>query len=165
MKVKLLIITLTVTSLLGCAPRPAVRAEFTALPSLEKGFGRMYISAGTMSGVDLWSDHQVGPVFINQKNVGSTAKDEHIAVDLLAGTYEVYCTQNKPEKNLIEKRKITIQDRKSSYYACQMEMHGAGGFFGALGALASEYITKSYIDEGTLENPNSRLVSYLKFRK
>lgn len=148
-------------TLSGCASRPATRAEYSELPPLESGWSRLYLSAGTQSGIKLWSVHQVGPVFINDQRVGTNAKDEHFVVDLRPGTYEAYCTPEEPEKNFTEKRHFTFAANEARYLACDMEPKGAGMYFGLIGALASEHLTKSYLQDRPLD-PTSRLVSYKK---
>jgi len=148
----------------GCASRPATRAEYVGLPPLANGWSRMYVSAGIMSGVKLWSVHQVGPVFINNQHVGATAKDEHFAVDLLPGTYEAYCTPEQPYRNFIDKRQLTFKAGETRYFACDMAPKGVGMYFGLIGALASEYLTNTYLEERPMDNPNSKLVSYKKLQ-
>jgi hypothetical protein len=148
----------------GCASRPDIRQEHTNLPALESGWGRVYVSAGKMNRVRLWSVHQVGPVYINNKNIGSTAKDEHIAVDLMLGEYEVYCEPHEPNKNYPERKTIKVTSNQEYYFACDMTNKGIGGSLGLLGVMASKYITKSYLDARPLDNPNSKLVSYTKLK-
>lgn len=150
-------------TLSGCASRPATRAEYSGMPPLESGWSRVFLSAGTQSGVKLWSVHQVGPVFINDQRVGTNAKDEHLVVDLRPGTYEAYCTPEEPEKNFAEKRQFTFAANETRYLACDMEPKGAGMYFGLIGALASEYLTKSYLQDRPLD-PISKLVSYRKLQ-
>ncbi len=86
----------------GCASAPAPRPELEGLGSLDQNLSRIYVSAGELGGRKLWSVNQVGPFFINDKKVGSTAKNEYSVVDLLPGTYEIYCTQEKPDKKTIQ---------------------------------------------------------------
>ena len=148
----------------GCAPRPAMRSEYTDLPQLEDGWSRIHVTAGKMSFARLWSTGQVGPFFINDQQVGSTAKDEHFIVDLLPGTYEVHCTTQEPQKKLhMEKREITFRAGEKRYFACDMATT-AGGNFGLIGALASKYTARIYLDERPFDNPNSKLVSYKKLQ-
>lgn len=116
-----------------------------------------------MSGIKLWSVHQVGPVYINNQRVGSTAKDEHSIVDVLPGTHEAYCAPEEPEKNLAEKRQLTFGAGETHYLACDMEPKGAGMYFGLIGALASDYLTKTVLNEKPLD-ANSRLVAYTKLQ-
>ena len=161
MKRRSLAAILIVLSMIGCAARPAQRPEYTRLPPLESGWSRMYVSAGKMAGVKLWSLHQVGPVFINDQEVGSTAKDEHFVVDLLHGTYEAYCTPEQPDKNLIEKRRFTFKDGETRYFSCDMYHYPEG--FGLSGYQASVYITRTYLEERPM-GANSKLVSYSKLK-
>lgn len=163
MKLKLIALLIISMFISACAPQPAVRSEYTALPGLQKGMSRIFVSAGKTSGVRLWSVHQVGPVYINNRQVGSTAKDEYIAVDLRPGTYEVYCSPEKPEKNKIIKTSITITAGQKLNLVCDMEQEGAGGMFGLLGAIAAEYLTRTVLVEREMDNPQSRLVSYKRF--
>ena len=148
----------------GCAARPEIRPEYVGLPKLENGWSRIYFSAGTMSGIKLWSVHQVGPVFINNQNVGMNGKDEHLVVDVLPGTYEAYCAPLEQEKNFNEKRQFTFISGETRYLACDMAPKGAGMYFGLIGALASEHLTKTYLNEKPLD-PASKLVSYKKFQE
>jgi uncharacterized protein DUF2846 len=148
----------------GCASRPVTRAEYSGLPPLDTGWSRLYFSAGKMSGVKLWSVHQVGPIYINNKRVGSDAKDEHFVVDVLPGTYEAYCTPEEPEKNFAEKQQFTFGAGETHYLVCDMEPKGAGMYFGLIGALASEYTTKTYLHEKQQMDANSRLVAYNQFK-
>ena len=164
MKRTLFIVAAIALIMTGCAARPAMRTEYVGLLPLESGWSRIYVSAGTMSGVKLWSVHQVGPVFINNQLVGATAKDEHFAVDLLPGTYEAYCTPEQPYKTFIEKRQFTFMVGETRYFACDMDSKGVGMMFGLVGALASEYLTKAYLEEKPMDNPKSKLVSYKKLQ-
>src|SRR6266487_904686 len=127
-------------------------------------FSAVVATALIMTGVKLWSVHQVGPVFINNQNVGSTAKDEHFVVDLLPGIYEAYCTPEQSEKNFIEKRQFTFKAGETRYFACDMGPKGPGMYFGLIGVLASEYLTQTYLEERPMDNPNSKLVSYKKLQ-
>ncbi|MFO7605816.1 MAG: hypothetical protein R6W72_05925 [Desulfurivibrionaceae bacterium] len=53
---KYLIVAIALTSLTAClAARPPVRVEIPDLPSLEDGWSRVFIGAGVMNGVKLWS--------------------------------------------------------------------------------------------------------------
>lgn len=152
-----------VVLLSACASRPPARSELTQLPALGATNSRIYISAGTTSGVKLWSVAQVGPVSINGKPVGQTAKDEHFVVDLAAGTYELSCEPLEPEKNLAEKRSISFALGETKYLACSMAPHGVGSMFGLIGALASTYLTKSFLEEHKFDVQSSKLVGYVRF--
>lgn len=147
----------------GCAARPEQRPLYKeGLPPLEEGWSRVYISAGSMSGVKLWSVHQVGPVYINDQQVGSTAKNEHFVVDLMPGTYEAHCTPEEPYKNYVEKREFTFEAGEVRYLSCDQASKGVGMAFGLIGALLSEYVTKSYLKEKDSIDSSSKLVSYRK---
>lgn len=159
-----IVVTIIVQILTGCAARPAIRQEHVGLPPLESSWSRMYVSAGFMNGIKLWSVHQVGPVFVNNELVGTTAEDEHLAIDLPPGTYEAYCTPEQPYKNFIEKRQVTFMAGETRHFACDMDSKGVGLAFGLIGALASEYVTKTYLEERPMDNPKSKLVSYKKLR-
>ena len=148
--------------LIGCASRPAPRETFSALPPLEQGWARLYVSAGLQNGVRLWSVHQVGPVYINNQRVGSTAKDEHFVLDLSPGSYEAYCTPQDPVKNFAEKRQFTFKAGETRYLACDMEP-GTGASFGLVGAIAADYLTTSHLVDRPLE-ATSKLVGYKKLR-
>lgn len=161
MKGKLIPSILFVSLLASCAASPPVRNELTALPGLSNGWGRILVGAGKMNGIRLWSVHQVGPVYLDGKDVGSTAKNEYIAVDVKPGTYEAYCTQDEPVKNYIKKSSITIKSGETKSFACDMATYGAGAAFGALGALASDYLTQSFLVERNV-SADSKLVSYKK---
>lgn len=154
----------TALVLTGCATRPEVRPEYVGLPLLESGWSRVYLSAGTMSGIKLWSVHQVGPVFINNQNVGTNGKDEHLVVDVLPGTYEAYCAPLKPDRNFSEKHQFTFSPGETRYLACGMGPKGVGMYFGLIGALASEHLTKTYLKDKPLDAA-SKLVSYRKFQE
>lgn len=145
----------------GCASGPPTRAEISGLPLLDSAWSRVYVSAGVnKAGFKLWNVGQVGPVFINGQNVGSTAKDEHFVVDVPPGSYEAYCHPEQPDKNLPEKRQFTFKAGETRYLACNME-HGAGVAFGLIGTLASDYLSKSFLVDRPLDS-NSKLVSYRK---
>ena len=152
-----------VVLLTACASRPPARTEFSQLPQLDAANSRLYISAGTIIGVRLWSVKQVGPVYINAKRVGQTAKDEHFVIDLAPGTYELSCEPLEPEKNLVEKRSMTFTAGQTKFLACSMASEGVGGMFGLVGALASRYLTKSYLEEHKLDSRSSKLVAYAKY--
>ena len=149
----------------GCAASPAKRPEYVSLPPLDAGWSRVYFGAGTMGGLKLWSVHQVGPVFINNQLVGSTAKNEYFAVDLLPGTYEGYCVPEQPEKNFIDKRHFAFKAGETRYFACDMEEKGLGMNLGLIGALVSEYLTQTHLEEKPESDPDSRLVAYMKLQE
>ena len=159
----------------GCVSAPPERAEYAGLSQRESGWSRIYVSAGKMEGVgaELRSVQQVGPVFIDNRRVGSTAKGEHFIVDLMPGTYEVYCMPEQPEKNFVEKSQFTFKAGEIRYFACDMKSMNVtsstvGSMFGALGAAiaysASEYVSKTYLAERPMDDPKSKLVSYKKLQ-
>lgn len=155
--------TIALVSLLAaCAARPPARPEVATLPPLDASLSRIFVSAGMSSGVKLWSVKQVGPVYFNGRQVGVTAKDEHFVVDVKPGTYEVSCQPLEPEKNFVEKRSMTFFAGQTTYLACDMAPQGAGAMFGLIGALASQYLTKSYLEERKLEPKSSKLVGYAR---
>ena len=160
---KKFITAVTATALLaGCAARPPERDAIASLPTLDSGLSRVYVTAGEAPyGVRLWSVHQVGPVSFNGNQVGTTAKGEHFVVDLPPGEYEVACSPSEPEKNYTEKSQMTFTAGATHYLACDLTNKGAGGYFGAIGALASEYVTKTFLVERPLY-PDSKLVTYTK---
>jgi len=141
------------------------------VPPLESGLSRLKITSGKISWARLWAVGQVGPVFINDQQIWSTAKDEYIIVDLLPGIYELSWTPGSPDKNFTEKRKVTFQAGETRHFACDMAQKGAGVgmYFGLIGALVesqlSEYLTKSYLEERPMDNPDSTLVAYKKFNE
>ncbi len=147
----------------ACASRPPARSELSQLPQLDAANSRLYISAGVSSGVKLWSVKQVGPVYINGKRAGQTAKDEHFVVDVLAGSYELSCEPLEPEKNLVERRSMSFAAGQTSFLACTLASEGAGGAFGLIGALVSTYLTKSFLEEHKLDTQSSKLVGYTKY--
>lgn len=155
-----LVLTLIIS---GCATRPIPRPDYSGLPPLEDGWSRLYLSAGKMSGIKLWSVHQVGPVYINDQLVGNNAKDEHFIVDVRPGTYEATCSPGDPDKNFVEKRQFTFKAGETRYLACDMAPKGAGMYFGLIGALASEYLTKTYLSDEPIDS-KSRLVEYKKLK-
>jgi hypothetical protein len=149
--------------LVGCAARPPARAEYPGIIApLQEGWGRVYVSAGKMDGMTkLSSVYQVGPVYLNGQQVGSTAKGEHFIIDLLPGTYEASCSPEEPDKNFTEQRPFRLAAGQTKYLACEMVPKGPGMYFGLVGALASTYLTKTYLTETPLE-AGSRLVAYTR---
>jgi len=158
-KILLLLIVLILS---GCASSSPPRPEYTNLPPLEKGWGRIYVGAGSSNGVKLWSVHQVGPVFINEQRAGSVAKNEHIAVDLLPGTYEAHWVPDEPEKFHVEKTAITIKAGETRYFTCDLE-NRVGTAFGLVGAIASDYLQNGRLTEQPSLDSSSKLASYRKF--
>jgi hypothetical protein len=157
-----LIVAIALTSLTAClAARPPARVEISDLPALEDCWSRVFIDAGVTNGVKLWSVHQVGPVYFNGEEVGTTARDEHFAVDVKPGDYEVSCQPHEPAKNFVEKRSVSLGARETKYFICNMASgSGIWAGLGLIGALAAEYHTKSYLEERPIETKNSKLVGY-----
>jgi hypothetical protein len=153
---------LPIIVLAGCAARPTVREAYSgSLSPLQSGWSRVYVSAGKSSGIKMWSVHQVGPVEFNGQLVGHTSKDEHFVLDVLPGTYEASCSPQEPDKNFTEKRQFTFAAGETKYLACDMAPKGAGMYFGLIGALASTYLTKTYLTDAPLE-VTSKLVGYTR---
>ncbi|MBC8473148.1 MAG: hypothetical protein H8D56_27125 [Planctomycetes bacterium] len=152
--------------LTGCASRPVPRPMYTNdVPPLENGWSRLKITSGKMSWARLWAVGQVGPVFVNDQQVWSSAKDEYIIIDLLPGTYELSWTPGNPDKNYTEKRAVTFKAGEVRHFACDKSQKGPGMNFGLIGALASEYLTKTYLEERPMDNPNSTFVDYKVFNQ
>lgn len=147
--------------LFGCASRPAPRPIYSGnVPPLESGMSRLKITSGKASWVRLKGAAQVGPVFINDRQIWSAAIDEYIIVDLLPGVYELSWTPAEPYKIFTEKRKVRFEGGENRHFACDMAGKGAGSYFGLIGVVASEYLYKSYLEERPMDNPNSILVDY-----
>lgn len=158
MKRSLFVVALTFLALIGCAQKPAPRSEISNLPSLEQGYSRLYFSAGEMGGVKMWSVNHVGPVFLDGKQVSSTAKNEHTVVDVKPGAHEIYCIPGAPEKNYIEKLTTTLKDGETRYLACDIKgMASMTG--GIVGVMTSDYISKTLLVERPLDS-DSKLVDY-----
>lgn len=151
--------------LVGCASRPVPRPAYTDLPQLEDGWSRIKITSGKFSWARLWTTEQLGPVFINDQPVWEAAKDEYIVIDLLPGSYELSWTPRASDKVYTEKRKFIFNAGETRHFACDQAEKGAGMYFGLIGALASEYLTKTYLEERPMDNPNSTLVAYKVFNE
>lgn len=152
------IITISAIALLatGCASKPEPRSAYQSLPELEEGFSRVLITAGDQNGTNLWSVHQVGPVFIDGKRVGQTADNETIVVDIRPGTYKAYCEPQDNYETLIEKTSFSFKANKTHQLYCDMDNHGSG-----LGMLVSSHLTKMFLKERS-DSSNSTIVSYKK---
>lgn len=158
MRKSLIVLALTSLSMIGCTHKPAPRQEISNLPSLGYGYSRLYFSAGEMGGIKLRNVDQIGPVFLDGKQVSSIAKDEHSVVDIKPGAHELYCTPEKPEKNYIEKMTTTLREGETRYLACDMNLTSAVNY-GLIGIMASDFISKTFFVERALD-PDSRLVDY-----
>jgi len=149
----------------GCASAPQGRPELNSLPTLESGLGRIFVSGGSICTsfcVKLWTEGQVGPVFINGKRIWTFAKNEYVAIDLLPGVYEIYWVPNKNDKIFSQKTAITITAGTTRFFGADSEAR-VGAFFGLAGALASDYLFNSLISEKQKIDSESKLVSYVKF--
>ena len=160
----LLAILAIALTLVGCASAPTPRPIYaSAVPPLESGSSRLKITSGKWNWTRLWAVGQVGPVFINDQQIWLAAKDEYIIVDLSPGIYELSWTPGEAYKNFTEKRKVVFQAGEIRHFACDMTEKGAGMYFGLIGVLVSEYLTKTYLEEREMDNPDSTLVAYEKF--
>ncbi len=149
----------------GCASKPSPRQEITPLPSVENGWGRLYFTAGKYQHsfkVDLSLKEHVGPIYINNQNVGSTAYKEYIVVDLKPGSYEAYCAPEEPLKNLPEKRQINVSAGDQQYFACDVVPKGTAAF-GLLGVALADYLSATVLVERPLASDN-KLVGYSKIQ-
>lgn len=156
---------LLLTLLVGCASRPEPRQAINPLPTVENGWGRLYFTAGKYQHsfqVDLKLKEHVGPIFINNQNVGSTAYREYIAVDLQPGSYEAYCTPEEPLKNFPEKRQIVVKAGDQQYFACDVIPKGSASF-GLLGMALADYLSATALVERPLAS-DSKLVGYSKIK-
>jgi len=156
----------------GCASVPqTTRLPQAEAPSLEDGWGRVYVTAGISNGIQLWSKHQVGPFLINDKEVGSTAKGEYLLVDLRPGTYKATCTQHEPFNTTNLPVELQINAGEQRYFACDM------AFADEMDSLAEELIlpggvrgfmsiasgTVSFLKERPIDLYDSKLSFYTKF--
>jgi Protein of unknown function (DUF2846) len=175
----LIFTSLVVFILVGCAAKPPARSTYSeGTPTLEKGWSRLYFFSGNHVGVGskpaLSTVNQVGPIYINNEQVGLVAENEYVIVDIRPGTYEISCSPQEPDKNFVVKTSISINQGIQRAYACDMDNFSEGQAakqsvamaFGLIGALVYEasidYRSKTYLVESALPN-NSRLVSYHKF--
>lgn len=161
------LILIVLISLTGCASVEPQRSVLANTPALEKGWSRVVFTAGQMVGLvnfDLKYKTQTGPVFIDGINVGSVARNEHIIVDLLPGTYEMSWIPHEPYKVFIEKTKISVALGQTRQYSCDMGQKGSGIMFGAIGVFASDYIYRGFLTEQPIKSDN-RPVAYYKYKK
>lgn len=145
----------------GCVTQAPRRPELTNLPPLEKDWSRMIIGSGQMNGGDLKNTDTTGPVYINDKKVGSPAFKEHVVIDLLPSNYEAYWAPDKPFKFYSEKKAITLKAGEVRYFTCDMGVKGAA-MAGLVGLLASDYVYKGWLTEKPLDG-EGKLVSYYKY--
>lgn len=178
--IKIAGIAVFISLIVGCASKPPVRPSYTeAVPTLEKGWVRLNFFAGNYveDGQRLFplsKVHHVGPVYINNEEVGRIAENEYVMVDLKPGTYEMSCSPQEPDKNFAVKTQVTVSQGTQRAYACDMstfsasqaaKLNKAAGF-GLIGMIAynitTDYSFKTYLVESPLPT-SSRLVSYHKF--
>lgn len=178
-------LTKFVTSLLAtlllasCAARAPERQAISALPNPESGWGRVYFSSGVIDipyrpNIDARYNSQIGPVYIDEVNVGSPANGEYIAVDLKPGTYKMkWLPHESSEYSDPVVTSLQIDAGTSKYYACDIKVIKiqmvAPGLIPAL-------ISKGIQDQQPVEKTNQtvfsekpnfggslRLVSYFKY--
>lgn len=147
----------------GCASAPVPRPALTDIPALESGLSRVKITSGKLSWARLWTTEQLGPVFVNGQSVWDAAKDEYAIIDLSPGTYDLSWTPRASDKIYTEKRPFTFRAGETRHFACDMDTKGAGMYFGLVGALASDYLYKTYLEERPMDNPDSIPVTYRRF--
>lgn len=160
---------IVLVSISGCASVAPQRVEYINIPPLEKGWSRVFIAAGQLEdtfNVDLKNTSNTGPVYINDQKIGSTAYKEHIAVDLLPGSYQVNWMPEVSDKFYSEKKAITLKSGEVRYFTGDMEVYGAGARiglgFGLIGNALTEYVYRGKINEKPSLDSKSKLVSYLK---
>jgi len=161
-----LFIAFCVSSLVACASKPTPRSEISGAPAGSADLARLYVHAGkTPRGVRNWSDNQVGPVYINDIKVTSTAKDEHIIVDIEPGDYHLHCDTNNPGiKRLILKDVFKFAAGEEHHLTCLIEAKAAA-YFGLIGVAVAKYAEQSSVVEQTFDINSSRLVGYVDFRE
>lgn len=183
---KLVFTLLAFTMLASCAARPPAREAIAVLPSLESGWARLYFSAGVIDmpyrpNVDARFNHQLGPVFVDEVNVGSPANGEYIVVDVKAGSHALRWQPHEQAEKLdsvIEK--IDLSSGQTKYFACDTKVFNVAGYsglsasgiaFGAIGGAVSQMGDKPAVEKsarGVLVEKNqidssSRLVGYFKY--
>ncbi len=172
------VILLIVLILSGCESIPPPRPEYTNIPPLEKGWARLYFTAGKSMGsgtdpesifsINLKYPHNIGPVYIDNLKVGSTAYLEHFAVDLLPGVYEVYweatiATIFELGTTLTDKRTLNIKAGQIRYFACDWIVTSeTPSFIFMLSDFDFGYDYK-IISERSSFDSKSKLVSYFKY--
>lgn len=146
----------------GCAASLPTRTSITQPPPLDPSMTRLYITAGTgAGGFKLWGVNQTGPVYLNDKEIATTAKNEHVIVDVNPGIYQLSCASTANDTKVYkQKRSYTLLPGETRYLACSMT-NRAGMSFGLIGALASEYLQDMFIEERPID-ADSRLVGYAK---
>jgi hypothetical protein len=146
----------------GCAASLPIRTSITQPPPLEPSMTRLYITAGTgAGGFKLWGVNQTGPVYLNDKKIATTAKNEHVIVDVNPGVYRLSCASTANDTKVYkQERSYTLVAGETRYLACSMT-NRAGMSFGLIGALSSEYLQDMFVEEKPIDT-DSRLVAYTK---
>jgi hypothetical protein len=166
------ILVLIVLILSGCSSVSSPRPELTNAPLLEKGWGRIFITAGQLisnsslvPNVDLKKKSQTGPIYINGQKVGSIAYKEYLAVDLLPGSYRVYWEPEEGKENFSSGKKvITLKAGDIRYFTCDQSAGVyPGRGWGFVSTLSSKFPWYGYLTERSSLDDKSRLVSYFKY--
>lgn len=146
----------------GCAASLPVRTSITKIPSPDPSMTRIYIAAGTdASGNKLWGVNMTGPFYLNDKEIATTAKNEHVIVDVNPGVYQLSCASTANDTKVYkQKRSYTLLPGETRYLACSMT-NRASMSFGLIGALVSEYLQDMFVEERSTDT-DSRLVAYTK---
>jgi len=176
---KKLLLLFVVFLLAGCGTAPQSHTEYTDLAPLNNGWSRIYVNTGryypnsdTNSSISnkLWRVEEVGTVFVDGKRIGDLAKDESIVVDLLPGTYEFHWIPGgQPYKFCSVKAAVVVGAGETKYFTSDlvnnvsMAWGLAGAAGGLIGSAASDCNLNGMIDERPSLDPESKLVSYVKF--
>jgi len=162
---KRVFVTLCLLLLTSCASKPLARPAIDSAPASKANLARLYIHAGKSGiGVRNWSDNQVGPVYINDIRVTSTAKDEHFIVDIEPGDYQLHCDTNKRGiKRLIKKNSYNFAAGEERNLSCMVQPMAAA-YFGLIGLAVAKYAEQSSVVEQPFDIGQSRLVGYADFR-
>jgi len=162
---KRICITFCLLSLISCASKPLARSSIDGAPAGNANLARLYIHAGKSSmGVRNWSDNQVGPVYINDIKVTSTAKDEHFIVDIKPGVYQLHCDTNKPGiKRLLKKNSYSFAAGEEHSLSCMVQAKAAA-YFGLIGIAVAKHAEQSSVVEQSFDIEQSRLIGYADFR-
>ena len=163
MKFSFIILCITALVVSSCATMPAPREKLqTAVPVLDDTHTRLYIKSGKSGLATLKFETQVGPVLLDNEEIGRTAKNEYFIVDVLPGEKTLQCTQIKPPyKNLVEEVEFNLVAGQTKYIECDMKSTSAT-WFGAIGVILAEYISKSFPKEVDESEFTGNLVSYSK---
>jgi len=160
MKLNIAMVALVAFVISSCASMPAPReALVTELPPLNDSHARVYFNSGKYGLITMKFETQVGPVLLDDIEIGTTAKDEYFVVDLMPGTQTVKCTPKTPNKNFSKEVEFTFNAGETTYISCDMKGTGAG-FFGALGVIFAKYITETFPKEVSLADMKGTLVAY-----